>query len=47
MRLPGDEEHTQVLAHHIDLDHRDVVLERQLVLARIDLEFHDAAPGMV
>ena len=47
MRLAGDQEHPQLVAHPVDCNHRTVVDRRQLVLERGRLDLDDVRPGVL
>ncbi len=46
MRLAGDQQHAQLVAHAVDRDHGAVVDGRELVLERRRLDLDDVRPGM-
>jgi hypothetical protein len=46
MRLAGDEQHAQMLAHDVDLGDRNVVLQRQLAFRGFHLQLDDGAARM-
>ena len=46
VRLAGDEQHAQVLAHALGGDDRAVVGRRQLARRRVELDFEDVLPGV-
>ena len=47
MRLAGDQEHPQLVAHPVDRNHGAVVDRRQLVLERGSLDLDDVRPGVL
>ena len=47
MRLAGDEQHMQLVAHALDRDDRPVAVGRKLALDPGDLKFDDIGAGML
>ncbi len=46
MRLAGDQQHAQLVAHAVDRDHGAVVDRREFVLQRRGFDLDDVRPGM-